>query len=110
MTALAKTQLRISIRGAAGIPCESGEVHVNISSDPPYTQFEILDNGHGIHLEPGEDLLSPFFTKKHDGTGLGLSIVQRIVASQGGAIRYANREEGGARFEVRVPTDQGDFE
>jgi signal transduction histidine kinase len=69
--------------------------------------FEVLDNGPGIHLEPGEDPFQPFFTRKEDGTGLGLAIVQRIVGAHHGNVAFSNREGGGTRFEVRVPLELG---
>lgn len=86
---------------------KGGRVDMNVSQDGAFTVFEILDDGPGIHLEPDEDLFSPFFTKKRDGTGLGLSIVHRTVISQGGSATYGNHGGGGARFEIRIPTAQG---
>lgn len=68
--------------------------------------FEVLDSGPGVHVAPGEDLFSPFFTKKDGGTGLGLSIVHRIATAHGGAVRYSNRAEGGARFEILLPLEE----
>ena len=65
--------------------------------------IEVQDDGPGIHLKPGEDVFSPFFTKKDGGTGLGLSIVHRVVSAHGGGIHYENRPEGGARFTLRLP-------
>lgn len=85
---------------------QGGRVEITLAADGPYAVFEVLDDGPGIHLEPGEDLFSPFFTKKHDGTGLGLSIVQRIITAHGGQVSYDNREEGGARFRIRLPLDR----
>jgi PAS domain S-box-containing protein len=69
--------------------------------------FEILDNGPGIHLKPGEDLFKPFFSKKEGGTGLGLAIAHRIVTSHSGFITYGDRPEGGAWFQVRVAIRKG---
>lgn len=83
-----------------------GAVEIAVEFDEATTTFHIRDTGPGIHLEPGEDLLSPFVTKKHDGTGLGLSIVQRIVSTQNGAVTYGNRPEGGAWFKVTIPSEQ----
>lgn len=83
-----------------------GVVEVAVSQDGRDTTFEVRDTGPGLHLEPDEDLLSPFLTKKHDGTGLGLSVVQRIVSAQSGAVTYGNRPEGGAWFRITVPTEQ----
>lgn len=84
----------------------NGTVEVAVSQEDGTTTFEVRDTGPGIHLEPGEDLLSPFLTKKHDGTGLGLSVVQRIVSAQNGTVTYGNRPEGGAWFRIEVPTEQ----
>jgi signal transduction histidine kinase len=83
---------------------------LHISSDPDEfgdgeIVFEITDNGPGIHLEEGENLFTPFFTKKEAGTGLGLTIVHRTVAAHRGSVRYGNRPEGGARFVVCLPID-----
>jgi signal transduction histidine kinase len=67
--------------------------------------FRVEDNGPGIQLSDGENLLSPFFSKKQAGTGLGLSIVHRIITAHGGAVKYGNRDEGGAWFELRLSLD-----
>lgn len=69
--------------------------------------FEVLDDGPGLSLGPGEDPFQPFFTRKEDGTGLGLAIVHRIATTHHGSVSYANRDQGGAKFEVRIPLDLG---
>lgn len=61
------------------------------------------DEGPGIDVPPEVDVFSPFYSKKESGTGLGLSIVHRIANAHEGAVRYWNRPEGGAVFELRVP-------
>lgn len=86
---------------------EGGRVRAHTYQESMETVFIIEDDGPGIHLQPGEDLFSPFFTKRRDGTGLGLAIVNRIVRAQGGAVTYSNQEAGGTRFEVRMPTVHG---
>lgn len=69
--------------------------------------FRVEDNGPGIHLKDGEDLLNAFFSKKEGGTGLGLNIVHRIVTAHGGTITYGNRAEDGAFFQVSLPIQYG---
>jgi len=67
-------------------------------------QFWVVveDEGPGISREIWERVFNPFFTTKETGTGLGLAIVHRIVEAHDGTITVSNREEGGARFEIRV--------
>lgn len=65
--------------------------------------FCVQDSGTGIHLKPGEDPFTPFFSRKEGGTGLGLSIVHRIVTAHRGKIQYGNVESSGALFEIHIP-------
>ncbi len=78
------------------------------------TVLEVLDNGHGVDEDQIEQLFDPFFTTKAPGkgTGLGLSICARLVEGMGGRIDAENREEGGARFVIRLPVlyDIGDHD
>ncbi|MDZ4859582.1 MAG: ATP-binding protein [Candidatus Hydrogenedentes bacterium] len=80
-----------------------GKVSLRASNDGDKIVFEVLDNGPGINLRPGEDLFAPFFTTKEGGTGLGLTIAHRIITAHGGLVSYDNRPEGGASFIVRLP-------
>jgi len=69
--------------------------------------FRVEDNGPGLQVEEGADILGAFFSRKEGGTGLGLSIVHRTVSAHGGEVRYGDREQGGAWFEVRIPAEYG---
>ncbi|MBI1318638.1 MAG: PAS domain-containing protein [Candidatus Hydrogenedens sp.] len=90
-------------RNAIEITPSGKRVSLSVSQDSGSVYFAVEDQGPGIHLKPGDDVFSPFFSKKDGGTGLGLSIVHRIVAAHGGTVYYENRDEGGARFEMRLP-------
>lgn len=93
------------VGNAVDVLSVEGRVHVNIGGNEDETVFSIEDTGPGIHLEPGQSLFSPFFSKKEGGTGLGLAIVHRIIDAHGGKVTYGNRPEGGARFIVRIPAN-----
>lgn len=71
----------------------------------------IEDQGPGIPETHLGKIFDRFFTyrpgepRARDGhTGLGLAIAKAIVEGYGGTITAGNRPEGGARFEVRLPS------
>jgi len=86
-----------------------GHVTIHTRRESGVIVFEITDNGPGIHLRPEEDIFKPFFSKKESGTalGLGLAIVRRMATAHGGSASYTNLEEGGIRFSLRIPIEQG---
>ena len=91
------------VNNAIDAVADGGSVTVSARRDGLEMVFDVTDNGPGIHLEPGEDLLKPFFSRKEGGTGLGLAICHRIVTAHAGSITYGDRDEGGAWFSVRLP-------
>jgi signal transduction histidine kinase len=65
----------------------------------------VADQGPGIAPEVGADLFDPY-TTGGGSTGLGLSIVRWVVLAHGGELKVYNADEGGAIFEIQLPTVQ----
>jgi signal transduction histidine kinase len=81
-----------------------GSVRVEARAEGPALHVAVVDGGPGVPAEQRERIWEPFFTTKQRGTGLGLAIVRKRIEEIGGAARLAaNRNGGGARFELTVP-------
>jgi signal transduction histidine kinase len=65
--------------------------------------FSLRDTGPGIEPDNLTSIFDPFVTTKVKGTGLGLAICKMIVDQHGGSISAASGD-GGARFEIALPT------
>lgn len=66
--------------------------------------ISVQDTGPGIESEKLANIFDPFITTKAQGTGLGLAICKMIVEKHGGTLSAACGEDGGARFEMTLPT------
>lgn len=84
----------------------AGWVEVTIRSDPDGTLIEVHDSGPGIDVTAGDELFRDGYSTKAAGTsggrGLGLALVRQTVQRHGGTIDVRN--DGGAVFNVRLPT------
>ncbi len=67
----------------------------------------VCDEGPGIPLELIDSIFDPFFSTKDTGTGIGLAICRRIVEDHGGILTAENQVQGGARFTVQLPSNDG---
>ncbi len=68
-------------------------------------EIVVEDDGPGFAIST-EEVFEPYVTSKSKGTGLGLAIVKKLVEEHGGRIAAENREAGGARVRVILPTDE----
>ncbi|HEY0404551.1 MAG TPA: ATP-binding protein [Pyrinomonadaceae bacterium] len=81
-----------------------GRVSIEARVEGEQAVVTVVDSGGGIAPEIRARIWEPFFTTKQRGTGLGLSILKKRIEEVGGkALLLPQRENEGARFELRVP-------
>ncbi len=85
-----------------------GSVWLDARADGDRLVVDVRDDGPGVPEQIRDRLFDPFYSARPQGqgTGLGLYIAQQILASHGGEIRLRAAAEGGAHFEVELPTDR----
>ncbi|MCE5347522.1 MAG: sensor histidine kinase KdpD [Bacteroidales bacterium] len=83
-------------------------IRVKAFYDNRIMTLQVMDRGPGLP----ENELSLIFNKFHrvegskaGGTGLGLSIAKGFVEAQKGTIIVENRQNGGAIFTIKIPTE-----
>ncbi len=72
--------------------------------DGKAVQIKISDDGPGIAADIKDKIFDPHITSKKDGHGFGLWTCQRIVNNHRGSVTAYNSEQGGAVFELVLPT------
>jgi C4-dicarboxylate-specific signal transduction histidine kinase len=84
----------------------AGRIEARTRKENGKIALSVRDTGPGIAQEHLARVFEPFFTTKRpgEGTGLGLAISYEIVHELGGSIHAANHPQGGACFEVILPT------
>ncbi len=93
-----------------------GTVRVSLEESAGTLILRVEDDGPGIDPDYLELIFEPFVQgpDRHQdakpGTGLGLALARELVKLHDGEITAANRPNGGARFEVRLPVGSPDEE
>jgi len=82
-----------------------GRIDVRASNGGGIVKLTVEDDGPGIDATVLDQVFDPFVTTKPagQGTGLGLAVCHAIVEQLGGSIEAANRDHGGAKFQVHLP-------
>jgi len=99
------------LANARGFAPRGTSIEVSVAAASGDCCIVIADRGPGIPPAHLERVFDRFFSYRPDEpsssrshhTGLGLSIARTIVRGLGGTITAANRDEGGSRFEIRIP-------
>lgn len=87
-----------------------GRVTLRARREDGLLVLEVDDTGPGISPEERERLFDRFWQARRadrDGAGLGLAIVKGIAEAHGGSIELESAPGGGARFILRVATEEG---
>ncbi len=83
---------------------------ISTAREDKHAVVRIRDEGPGMPEENIARIFDRFFTyrpeeqRRQRHTGLGLSIVKTIVEGYGGTVSATNHADGGAMFEVRLPS------
>jgi len=94
------------VHNAIGFAREGGEVDMRVagSDDDDFVRIEIADDGQGFSSEALQHATERFWrgdsARSRGGTGLGLAIARTMVEANGGVLRLANREGGGALVSI----------
>ena len=80
-----------------------GHVRVTVSATTAGARVTVADDGPGMNAEDRERAFLRFTTSNPNGTGLGLAIVHRLVTSNGGTARLAERAGGGLTVILDFP-------
>lgn len=93
-----------AIQAVAPLEIERRRIAIDVQrTSEQWLSIFVRDSGPGIPDEVMSRLFEGFFTTKEGGMGMGLAICQSLVDGHEGFISAANRPEGGAVFEVRLP-------
>lgn len=86
-----------------------GEISVQLSRQGPMIQLAVCDRGPGVPPEQRQRIFEPFYrlpgaSEREGGVGLGLALVKSIAERHGGSVHCEDREGGGARFVLTLPS------
>jgi K+-sensing histidine kinase KdpD len=91
----------------------SKEIEIRICHKDDSMILEVMDRGPGFPEKEIPFIFNKFYRIEGTGTGgtgLGLSIARGFTEAHRGTISASNRKDGGARFIVRIPSEEPQVE
>lgn len=91
---------------------EGSNIRVKFFYDNGFLMIQVMDRGPGFSQNDLSLVFNKFYRGESavaGGTGLGLSIVKGFVEAHNGTITAENRQNGGARFTIKIPTEISDI-
>jgi len=88
-------------------------IRIKMYYEKPHFVMQVMDRGQGFPKDTLPYVFNKFYRvsgTKAGGTGLGLSIVKGFVEAHNGTVEIENRQNGGARVTVRIPSEVPNFE
>ncbi|WP_242129613.1 ATP-binding protein [Sphingobium sp. Sx8-8] len=103
-------QIRRALRNLIENAIVYGErAHVSVERGQGVIRLIVADDGPGIAEDRMEEMMEPFTrlegsrNRETGGAGLGLALVRAIMAEHGGALKLANRPQGGLEASLVLP-------
>jgi two-component system sensor histidine kinase KdpD len=96
------------IYNATQYASSSTNLRVKAFYDNGIMTLQVMDRGPGFPAREISLIFNKFYRvegSKAGGTGLGLSIAKGFTEAHKGTITVENRENGGAKFTIKIPTD-----
>ncbi len=91
---------------------EGSQIRLKFYYDNGNLVIQVMDRGKGFSESELDSVFEKFYRGKDSaagGTGLGLSIVKGFVEAHNGTVIAENRQNGGARITLRIPTKLPDL-
>ncbi len=88
-------------------------IRIKAYYDKPFLYIEVMDRGPGFPQKEIPFVFNKFYRidgTRAGGTGLGLSIVKGFVEAHDGTVTIENRQNGGARITVKIPSYTPDLD